>query len=210
LDLLQNNNLYKVLVFVEMKHAANRLMEKLEKNSIPSAAIHGNKSQGARQRAIEDFTNDRIRVLVATDIASRGIDIDGITHVINFELPNIPESYVHRIGRTARAGTDGEAISFCTGEERSFLYAIEKTTRQTIPVVTDHKYHSEAAAKASVVSLSAARSRPQSGGGGGRRPSGKPRRGGSAGGGGGGGPTRSGSSSSSGKKPGRRFFGRPK
>jgi ATP-dependent RNA helicase RhlE len=116
LHLLQDNNLYKVLVFVEMKHGANRVVDKLVKNGVTAAAIHGNKSQGARQRAIEDFTQDRIRVLVATDIASRGIDIDGITHVINLELPNVPENYVHRIGRTARAGTEGEAISLVTAE----------------------------------------------------------------------------------------------
>lgn len=159
LHLLQNNNLYKVLVFVEMKHGANRVVEKLEKNGIAASAIHGNKSQGARQRAIEDFANDKIRVLVATDIASRGIDIDGITHVINFELPNVPESYVHRIGRTARAGTEGEAISFCTAEEKSYLYAIEKTTRQQIPVMTDHPYHSEDAARAAVMSVGKAKAR---------------------------------------------------
>src|SRR5262249_45047782 len=92
LHLLKDNNLYKVLVFVEMKHGANKVVDKLVKNGITAAAIHGNKSQGARQRAIEDFTQDRIRVLVATDIASRGIDIDGITHVINLELPNVPEN----------------------------------------------------------------------------------------------------------------------
>ncbi|MEZ0391649.1 MAG: DEAD/DEAH box helicase [Pseudobdellovibrionaceae bacterium] len=152
LHLLKNNNLYKVLVFVEMKHGANRVVEKLEKNGITAAAIHGNKSQGARQRAIDDFTHDRVRVLVATDIASRGIDIDGITHVINYELPNLPESYVHRIGRTARAGTEGDAISLCTAEEKFYLYSIEKTTRQKIEVAKDHPYHSDSAERAAVVS----------------------------------------------------------
>jgi ATP-dependent RNA helicase RhlE len=201
LRLLQDNNLYKVLVFVEMKHGANKVVDKLEKNGITAAAIHGNKSQGARQRAIEDFSQDRIRVLVATDIASRGIDIDGITHVINFELPNVPENYVHRIGRTARAGTEGEAISLCTAEEKSYLFAIEKTTRQTIPVILDHPYHSDAAAKAAVTSVS--RVRGGGGGGGGRRGGG--RRGGSSGGGNGG--NRSGGSGggSGGGKPRRRF-----
>jgi len=150
LHLLKDNNLYKVLVFVEMKHGANRVVEKLEKNGITAAAIHGNKSQGARQRAIEDFSKDKVRVLVATDIASRGIDIDGITHVINFELPNVAENYVHRIGRTARAGTSGDAISICTTEEKSYLYAIEKTTRQTLHVDKDHPFHSESVAKAPV------------------------------------------------------------
>lgn len=183
LDLLKDNNLYKVLVFVEMKHGANKVVEKLEKNGISAAAIHGNKSQGARQRAIDDFTHDRIRVLVATDIASRGIDIDGITHVINFELPNVPESYVHRIGRTARAGTEGEAISFCTGEERSFLYAIEKTTRQTIPVIKDHPYHSEEASRAAITTPTKAAGQMRGGRGGGSR-SGGGRSGGQRAGGG--------------------------
>jgi ATP-dependent RNA helicase RhlE len=169
LHLLKDNNLYKVLVFVEMKHGANKVVDKLVKNGITAAAIHGNKSQGARQRAIEDFAQDRIRVLVATDIASRGIDIDGITHVINLELPNVPENYVHRIGRTARAGTEGEAISLVTAEEKSFLFAIEKTTRQTIPVVLDHPYHSDAAAKAAVSSISRVQGRRGGGGGGQRR-----------------------------------------
>lgn len=167
LHLLKNNNFYKVLVFVEMKHVASRISEKLEKSGIPAAAIHGNKSQGARQRAIDDFTHDRIRVLVATDIASRGIDIDGITHVINFELPNVAESYVHRIGRTARAGTEGEAVSFCDPEEKSFLHAIEKTTRQQIEVIKDHPYHSEEAARAPVTTPSRARSQQTTSRGGG-------------------------------------------
>jgi ATP-dependent RNA helicase RhlE len=167
--LLSDNNLYKVLVFVEMKHHANRVADKLTANRISAAAIHGNKSQGARQRALEDFTKDRIRVLVATDIASRGIDVDGITHVINYELPNVPESYVHRIGRTARAGAEGDAISLCTAEERSYLYAIEKATRAQIPVDKNHPYHSEQAATARVNSPSHVKSRSQGGGHGGGR-----------------------------------------
>lgn len=171
LHLLQDNNLYKVLVFVEMKHMANRVAEKLQMNRISSAAIHGNKSQGARQRAIKDFETDRIRVLVATDIASRGIDIDGITHVINFELSHLPESYVHRIGRTARAGRDGSAISFVTHEEKSYLAHIEKVTKQKIEVIKDHPFHSESAAQASTQSVGKAKAsiegrRPSRGGGG--------------------------------------------
>ncbi len=157
LHLLKDRQLRKVLVFVQMKHGANRVVEKLEKNGVSTAAIHGNKSQGARQRAIEHFASGQIRVLVATDIASRGIDIDGITHVINLELPHLPESYVHRIGRTARAGTDGQAISLCGAEERSFLYAIEKTTRQQIRVVTDQPFHSESVAKSSIMSVGKAK-----------------------------------------------------
>ncbi len=159
--LKENNLLYKVLVFVEMKHHANKVAEKLEKNGISASAIHGNKSQGARQRALQEFTDDKIRVLVATDIASRGIDIDGITHVINFDLPNVPESYVHRIGRTARAGSEGDAISLCALDEKFYLYAIEKETRTQIPVNTNHPYHSESVARAAV------QPPPKRGGGGG-------------------------------------------
>lgn len=171
--LLKNNDLYKVLVFVEMKHGADRVVDKLDANGIRAAAIHGNKSQGARQRALADFANDKVRVLVATDIASRGIDIDGITHVINFELPNIAESYVHRIGRTARAGSEGDAISFCTADEKSYLSAIEKQTRQQIEIVMDHPYHSEAAASSRVTSVGKAKARieARSGRGGSGKPS---------------------------------------
>lgn len=225
LHLLNDNNLYKVLVFVAMKHGANRVVEKLEKNRIPSAAIHGDKSQNARQRAIEEFRDDKIRVLVATDIASRGIDIDGITHVINFEMPHMPESYVHRIGRTARAGASGEAISFCTPEEKSYLYAIEKTTRQKIPVITEQPYHFEEAATAAVTSVGKAKAaiegqREQQGHGrrgGGKKAFGKRRFGGGGGAGGGakasgggqGGPSKSGGGgkprSNAGGKPGGKF-----
>lgn len=155
--LLKNKNLEKVLVFVEMKHFANKVVEKLEANGITAAAIHGNKSQGARQKALEDFSKNRVRVLVATDIASRGIDIDGISHVVNFELPNVPENYVHRIGRTARAGSDGSAISLCTAEEKSFLFAIEKTTRHTVEVDTDQPYHSASAATAAIMGVGRAK-----------------------------------------------------
>lgn len=180
--LLKDNNLYKVIVFVEMKHHANKVVDKLEANKITAAAIHGNKSQGARQRALQDFEKDHVRVLVATDIASRGIDVDGITHVINFELPNLPESYVHRIGRTARAGASGEAISFCTGDERSYLYAIQKTTQAQIDVNKDHPYHSEDAARAAVMSPGKAKAKIEGGRGqGGFR---RNRRGGGKGGGG--------------------------
>lgn len=203
LHLLKDNNLYKVLVFVEMKHGADRVVEKLEKNRILAAAIHGNKSQNARQRAIEDFRSDKIRVLVATDIASRGIDIDGITHVINYELPHVPESYVHRIGRTARAGAEGKAISFCNAEEKSYLYAIEKTTRQKIDIVMDQPYHSVEAEKAGVMSVGKAKAALEAsrggGAGGGRRPSrGGPRSGPRGGGGG----SRSGAPKSAGASAG--------
>jgi ATP-dependent RNA helicase RhlE len=149
---LKGNDLHKVLVFVAMKHVADRVSEKLQTNGISAAAIHGNKSQNARQRALGDFDRDQVRVLVATDIASRGIDVEGITHVINYELPIVPEDYVHRIGRTARAGTDGDAISFCTAEEKSFLFAIEKKTSHQIDIVIDQPYHSEDALQARIMS----------------------------------------------------------
>lgn len=139
---LQDPSLKRVIVFTRTKHGANRVVEVLEKNQIRAEAIHGNKSQNARQRALENFRSGKSRVLVATDIAARGIDIDDITHVINFEIPNIAESYVHRIGRTARAGTEGIAISFCDREEKSFVRDIEKLIGKSIPVVTDHPFHS--------------------------------------------------------------------
>lgn len=182
IHLLKRHELQKTLVFVEMKHVADRIAEKLAKSGITAAVIHGNKSQGARQRAIQDFTHDRVMVLVATDIASRGIDIDGITHVINYELSNVAENYVHRIGRTARAGADGDAISLVTGEEKSYLAHIEKTTNQKIPVDTDQPFHSEAAATAGIMSVGKAKAiiEGREGGGrgrrsgGGRRPGGRP------------------------------------
>jgi ATP-dependent RNA helicase RhlE len=125
-----------VLVFVRMKHMANRLCDALGADGIKADAIHGNKSQGARQRALENFRTGRTRVLVATDIAARGIDVKGITLVIQHDLPEEPESYVHRIGRTARAGKDGKAIALCDRGERNLLRSIERTIRQTIPVLS--------------------------------------------------------------------------
>jgi ATP-dependent RNA helicase RhlE len=132
--LLGDRKFERVLVFTRTKHAANRVAEHLEKGGIASEAIHGNKSQNARQRALARFRSGEARVLVATDIAARGIDIDGVTHVINFELPNEPESYIHRIGRTARAGATGVAISFCDASENTYLRDIEKLTRTAIAV----------------------------------------------------------------------------
>jgi len=124
----------RTLVFTRTKHGANRLVEQLDRAGIRAAAIHGNKSQGARERALDGFKNGDIPVLIATDIAARGIDVDGITHVINYDLPNVPEQYVHRIGRTARAGAGGRAIAFCDEDERGLLNDIEKVIRQRIPV----------------------------------------------------------------------------
>ncbi len=132
-QLIRDHNWQQVLVFTRMKHGANRLTEKLQKDGISAAAIHGNKSQGARTRALADFKSGAIRVLVATDIAARGLDIEALPHVINFELPNVAEDYVHRIGRTGRAGVDGEALSLVCDEEKADLAAIEKLIKQQLP-----------------------------------------------------------------------------
>jgi ATP-dependent RNA helicase RhlE len=167
---LQDRSLNRVIVFTRTKFGANRVSEVLDKNGIPSAAIHGNKSQGARQRALEDFRAGRIRVLVATDIAARGIDVDNVSHVINFEIPNVAESYVHRIGRTARAGQEGIALSFCDLEERAFIADIEKVIKQSIPVNREHPFHSEVVATSRPMSKGKAKAVIDAGnsGGGGR------------------------------------------
>ena len=136
-DLLRDPAMARVIVFTRTKHGANKVVEHLEKAHIPAEAIHGNKSQNARVRAMDNFRSGRARLLVATDIAARGIDVDGITHVVNFELPNEPESYVHRIGRTARAGAEGIAISFCAPEEQAFLRDIERLVKRKLTVVGD-------------------------------------------------------------------------
>jgi ATP-dependent RNA helicase RhlE len=135
-----------VLVFVRMKHQANKLVDQLFRDNIRAEAIHGNKSQGARERALENFRAGRSRVLVATDIAARGIDVKGITLVVNYDLPEEPESYVHRIGRTARAGHNGHAVAFCDSSERNLLRNIERLIRRTIPVLKDHPYDKPSAA----------------------------------------------------------------
>ncbi|MGN6106006.1 MAG: DEAD/DEAH box helicase [Kofleriaceae bacterium] len=142
-DVLRETAMRRVLVFSRTKHGANRIAEHLVKYEITAEAIHGNKSQNARERALSGFKSGRVRVLVATDIAARGIDIDDVTHVINFDVPEVPETYVHRIGRTARAGATGMALTFCEVEERADLRAIEKLTRQEIPVVEGHPYESK-------------------------------------------------------------------
>jgi ATP-dependent RNA helicase RhlE len=133
--MLRDTALARVLVFTRTKHTANRVAEQLTRAGFSAEAIHGNKSQGARQRALEGFRAGHVRVLVATDIAARGIDVDGITHVVNYELPNVPDTYVHRIGRTARAGAAGAAISLCDGEERAYLKDIERTIGRKVPVL---------------------------------------------------------------------------
>jgi len=134
-DVLDDATMARVIVFTRTKHGADKVAKHLGNAGIVAAAIHGNKSQGARQTALEGFRAGKVRVLVATDIAARGIDVDGITHVVNFELPNIPESYVHRIGRTARAGAAGIALSFCSDDERAYLRDIERLTRKRLTVV---------------------------------------------------------------------------
>ena len=136
--LLEDAAVGRALVFTRTKHGANKLAAQLAKAGVDADAIHGNKSQTARTRALERFRTGEGRVLVATDIAARGIDVEGITHVINYDLPNVPESYVHRIGRTARAGNSGIAISFCDAEERAYLRDIEALIKTRIPVVADH------------------------------------------------------------------------
>ncbi len=146
LSLLEDPSIERALVFTRTKHRANRLAEQLQKGRIKADAIHGNKTQSARERALEDFISGKIRVLVATDIAARGIDVDDISHVINFELPNEPQSYVHRIGRTARAGKAGVAISFCDESESGYLRDIERLLDQSVPVARNHPFHSASAA----------------------------------------------------------------
>ena len=138
--LIQSEDLKNILVFTRTKHGADNVVKALEKDNVKAAAIHGNKSQNARQRALKDFKDQKISVLVATDIAARGIDIDDLPFVINFDIPNISETYVHRIGRTGRAGKSGLAISFCDKEEKAFLKDIEKLIRIKIKVVEDHPY----------------------------------------------------------------------
>jgi ATP-dependent RNA helicase RhlE len=133
-ELLKDNNMTRTLVFTRTKHGADKVMKHLSAGGFTAAAIHGNKSQANREKALAGFKAGKILVLVATDIAARGIDVDGVSHVVNYDLPFVPESYVHRIGRTARAGATGEAIAFCTPEDRPLLRDIEKTIRQPVPV----------------------------------------------------------------------------
>lgn len=140
LHILEDPSIVSALVFTRTKHGADRVVKELKRAGINAAAIHGDKSQNARQTALNDFKNKQTRVLVATDIAARGIDIDELSHVVNFELPNVPETYVHRIGRTGRAGLGGSAISFCDFEEKPLLKDIEKLIGKRIPVVEEHPY----------------------------------------------------------------------
>ncbi len=167
-ELMKDKAISRVLVFTRSKHGADGVARNLERSGIKTGVIHGNKSQSQRERAIKMFKSGNLRVLVATDIASRGIDVDGISHVINFDLPNEPDSYVHRIGRTGRAGAIGTALSFCDIEEKAYLIDIEKTIRQSVEVIEDHPYHDTI-----IASDPGTQRRKQ--GGGKRRPSGRGR-----------------------------------
>jgi ATP-dependent RNA helicase RhlE len=140
IHLLKDRGIVSALVFARTKHGADKIVKDLVKAGVNAMAIHGNKSQNARQNALSNFKSGKTRVLVATDIAARGIDVDDLSHVINFELPNIPETYVHRIGRTGRAGASGIAISFCDAEEKEYLRDIQKLISKTIPVIEDQPY----------------------------------------------------------------------
>ncbi len=173
LMLLKSPKVVRAIVFTLMKHEANKVAEFLTANGVVAEAIHGNKSQGARERAMGGFRTGAVKVLVATDIAARGIDVDEVSHVFNYDLPNVPETYVHRIGRTARAGREGMAVTLCDATQRQWLRDVERETRQDITVLREHPFHSEAAANST-------QRPPVLGGGGGRG------RGGHNGGGGGG------------------------
>jgi len=160
----------QVLVFTRTKHGANRLCKQLEADGLPAAALHGNKSQGARTRSLAEFKAGRIRVLVATDIAARGIDIDALPHVINYELPNVPADYVHRIGRTGRAGSEGQALSLVSGDERVYLKDIQKLLGRTIPAfdVTGFELERDTAQPEARPARSSGKPKPKGNGGRGR------------------------------------------
>ena len=184
-DILSDSAVSRAIVFARTKHGADKLAKWLDAVGISTDSIHGDKSQAARQRALYGFRDGRTRVLVATDIAARGIDIDDISHVINFDLPVEPENYVHRIGRTARAGAEGIALTFCDADERAALRGIEKMIKQQIPVRTDHPYHlqmSSAPSGASQPARRPARPARRPGSAPGNRPFGQGQQGGANGG----------------------------
>ena len=170
--LIKSQNWHQVLVFTRTKHGANRLAELLVKDGITSLVIHGNKSQGARTKALAEFKSGDLQVLVATDIAARGIDIDQLPHVVNYDLPNVPEDYVHRIGRTGRAGASGEAISLVCIDEAAFLHAIERLIKREIPVEVIAGFEPDPKAKAEPIQLRSPGHRPQRG-----APRGQPKQG---------------------------------
>jgi len=182
--LIKSNDWSQVLVFTRTKHGANKLVEQLGADGIGAMAIHGNKSQSARTKALSEFKDNKLQVLVATDIAARGIDIDQLPHVVNYDLPNIPEDYVHRIGRTGRAGATGEAVSLVCVDEHDMLKDIEKLIKQTLPREVIPGFEPDPTARAQPVQLRSAGHRPgggRSGGGGGQ---GRAKSGGGGGGGG--------------------------
>ena len=162
--MIGEGNWQQVLVFTRTKHGANHLAEQLNKDGIRSAAIHGNKSQGARTRALADFKSGGIRVLVATDIAARGLDIEELPHVVNYELPNVPEDYVHRIGRTGRAAATGEALSLVCVDEHKLLHDIERLLKKEIPRIAVDGYAPDPSIRAEPIQ----NGRQQRSGGGGR------------------------------------------
>ncbi|USX12723.1 DEAD/DEAH box helicase [Oxalobacteraceae bacterium OTU3CAMAD1] len=193
--LIKSNDWSQVLVFTRTKHGANKLVEQLGADGIGAMAIHGNKSQSARTKALSEFKDNKLQVLVATDIAARGIDIDQLPHVVNYDLPNIPEDYVHRIGRTGRAGATGEAVSLVCVDEHDMLKDIEKLIKQTLPREVIPGFEPDLNARAQPVQLRSAGHRPgggRSGGGGGGQGRGKP---------GGGGGAKAGGSGGGGSKP---------
>jgi ATP-dependent RNA helicase RhlE len=153
IHLLQTEPIDSVLVFSRTKHGANKIVKLLGKASISADAIHGNKSQGARQLALGNFKSGRTNVLIATDIAARGIDVEELSHVINYDIPNIPETYIHRIGRTGRAGASGIALSFCDEEERAYLRDIQKLINLKIPVVAEHPFLEDGPEDASEIQM---------------------------------------------------------
>jgi ATP-dependent RNA helicase RhlE len=165
--LIREHNWFQVLVFTRTKHGANRLAEQLTKDGISAMAIHGNKSQSARTRALAEFKNSTLQVLVATDIAARGIDIDQLPHVVNFDLPNVPEDYVHRIGRTGRAGATGEAVSLVCVDEKQLLRDIERLIKREIPQEVIAGFEPDPHAKPEPIQQRRGQQQPRSGGGGG-------------------------------------------
>jgi ATP-dependent RNA helicase RhlE len=166
--LIKEHNWFQVLVFTRTKHGANRLAEQLSRDGIPSLAIHGNKSQSARTRALAEFKDATLQVLVATDIAARGIDIDQLPHVVNYDLPNVPEDYVHRIGRTGRAGATGEAVSLVCVDEHEMLTGIEKLIKRQLPREVIAGFEPDPTARPQPIQL-----RSNGGGGGGRQQQGR-------------------------------------
>jgi ATP-dependent RNA helicase RhlE len=161
--LIKQNDWHQVLVFTRTKHGANRLAEQLNKSGITALAIHGNKSQGARTRALAEFKAGDLAVLVATDIAARGIDIDQLPHVVNFEIPNVPEDYVHRIGRTGRAGATGEAISLVCVDEKKMFNDIERLIKRDVEVVVIPGFEPDPTAKPQPIQLRSAGHQPPRG-----------------------------------------------